>query len=554
MSPARPSLALAGPFLVAIACGSSPSPCPSPSAPLAVIDPPKSAAALLGNVADQASRRGADALVVIAEGVASEGDRVGGFASVPEGACVVVYARGSKGVADLDLFAFADDGSPLGADESSSADPAILLCPPLPGRVYFAARVASGSGLVAVGAQRVRAESASAVAAAAGAKPRGEETGRLESWPGLEAKLAAHRRAVGSSWQDVRRFAVGLDPRAATRTSAAVEPDRCLDVLIVPTDEVPALDVVAEDASGRVVARALTDGRDRTMVLCSREGANVTIAARPRGGSGSAAFLLSRGPKGGAPEISDAVRIDYVSSSLPVEKARAELARDADAAWGKPLDVGGGRAKTGSRTSRSAKLARGCTRLDVIAGEPLGPVSAAVWDDAGVLVSESDGALRATLYACGGERSVRVDVESGGAPGPFVIDARTWKDPPAELLKRPRAAARLLDRIAGTEVLPPSTVESARSVDLEADRLGTSGFVVAAGSCAEAIVALESGAGLDLRMVDEASGEDVTGRGRYVASQRICGGKTSRKVRLELRVDEGPGPALVLLRTQRDTD
>jgi hypothetical protein len=53
--------------------------------------------------------------------------------------------------------------------------------------------------------------------------------------------------------------------------------------------------------------------------------------------------------------------------------------------------------------------------------------------------------------------------------------------------------------------------------------------------------------------VDETTQKDVLGRGKVVASQRLCGGKTSRKSRLELRVDDGPAPALVLHRTVTDS-
>ena len=78
------------------------------------------------------------------------------------------------------------------------------------------------------------------------------------------------------------------------------------------------------------------------------------------------------------------------------------------------------------------------------------------------------------------------------------------------------------------------------------------GVLGAARISTEAIVALESGAGIDLRLVDDATGEDVLGRGKSVASQRLCAGKTSRKAKLEVRVDQGPAPALVLLRTEEN--
>lgn len=533
----------------ALSCTPAQTNCPSPPAPLAVTEAPASASALLGELADRAEAAGAKSLVVVAEGIAADGDRIGGFVTIPADRCVLVYARGSKGVADLDVFGYGDDGAVLASDESTSAEAAFVLCPPLPKRVYLSARVASGAGLVALGAQEVSVDGATRAASAVGARATGEESGRLESWPGLEAKIVAHRRAIGSSWEDVRRFATTVDPRAPTRTTVPIEPGRCLDVFVVATDEVPSLDVVAETEDGRAIARAWPEGRDRSMVLCSEMGDTVTIAARPRGGGGLAAFVLGRSPKGGISEIAEPVHIERVSQSEPADVARKHLAKQMASEWGKPTPAGAGEARIGSRTSLDLRLATGCARLDVIAGKPLGPVAAALWNETGSLLAESEGSARATLYSCGPARSARIDVESRGRPGPFVVDARTWKDVPPALLKRPLAAARLLDRVVGAHVDEPSTIEPARPVDLEAGKLHTSGFVVAQGSCTEAIVALQSGSGIDLRLVDEASGKDVLARGKFVSSQRLCGSKTARRARIELRVDDGPAPALVLLRT-----
>lgn len=532
-----------------VACHDPAPRCPSPGPPLEVIEAPPLARELLSEPADRAGRAGAGPLVVVAVGLASEGDKIGGFVSLPPGRCALVYARGSKGVLDLDLFGFADDGGALASDESSSANAGFLLCPPHAERAYFSARVASGAGLVAIGAHEVDLERGAEVALAVGARKSGEDSGRLESWPGLEAKVASHRRAIGSSWEDVRRFATVVDARAATRSTIGVEPGRCLDVLVVPSEDLSTLDVTIEDAAGRVIARAAPDGRDRSIVLCSELGDELTIAARPRGGSGVAAFVVGRSPKGAIAELSDATRVERVSQTVSADEARAELAKLLDPAWGKPTPAGAGEARVGSRTSLDLKLLAGCSRVDVVAGKPLGPVAAALWGSDGKLLAEAEGTLRATSYACGAARSARADVESRGRVGPFVVDVRTWKAAPAELVKRPLAAARLLDRVLGAEAGSPSVVEEARPVDLEAQSLHSSSFVVAQGACTEVVVALEAGSGLDLRLVDEATQKDVLARGARVASQRVCGGKTSRKVRLELRVDVGPAPALVLLRT-----
>jgi len=55
--------------------------------------------------------------------------------------------------------------------------------------------------------------------------------------------------------------------------------------------------------------------------------------------------------------------------------------------------------------------------------------------------------------------------------------------------------------------------------------------------------------GLDGHTGTRASGEDAIGRGQLVASQRLCGNKSSRRAKLEVRVDRGPAMGLVIFRT-----
>ena len=542
---------LLGIGLLLAACHPPPGDCAN-AGRLALSDGPAAQNELLAGLVERAEKAGATATLVVSEGLGSEGDRTGGFLTLPKDRCVLVFARGSKGVGDLDLFVYADDGTALATDESSSAEAAVVVCPPHPDRAYVTARIATGAGIVAIGAAEIAVDKAVVAAGAIGAKSQGEESGRLESWPGLEAKVAAHRKAIGSSWEDVRRFATLVDPRAATRTTVPIEAGRCLDVLVVPSEEVPSLEVVVEDDGGRIVGRAQAEGRDRSLVVCSDAGDTVSVAARPRGGSGLAAFVLGRSPKRAAAEIETRIRIDHVSQGGTAEKARAELAKLVDVGWGKGRPSGSGEARLGRRTNLELKLGAGCSRLDVVAGHPLGPLSAALWDDGGFLLAESAGSSRATLYACGASRTTRLDVESAGRPGPFVVDVRTLADTPAEALKRPLAAARLFDRMIGSGDEDPRILAGVRAIDLDVGKLFSSSFVVPANACTEVVVALDAGSGLDLRVVDEASGEDAIGRGQQVASQRICGNKSSRRAKLEVRVDRGPAPGLVLFRTAGD--
>ncbi len=540
---------LASLALLLAACAGA-APCPDKPASLAPAEARPDARKLLEPVAQRGASVGAGDLVVVATGIVAEGDRVGGFLDAAPDRCLLLFARGSVGVADLDIFAFADDGGVVASDESSSSDASLVVCPPFASRIFLSARVASGAGLVAIGAQAVATPDAPRAAAAIGARSMGEDSGRLESWPGLEAKIRAHRRSIGGAWEDVRRFAAPVDSHAATRTTLQIDAGRCLDVLVTPSEEVASLEVVAETTDGRVAARADSEGRDRVMVLCSEVGEPVTIAVRPRGNAGLAAFVLARSAKGSASEIARKVTVDRLSPITSPEVARGELAKVLDGAWGKAQAGGAGQARVGSRTSLGIRLGVGCSRVDVIAGAPLGVVDAALWTEDGALVSEASGPLRASLFSCGAAaRDLRLDVEAEARPGPFVVDVRTTGAAGTALAASPVAASRLLGRVVGAQPGAPSEVATATSLELGEGRLTKGALSIPATGCVEVVAALDTGAsGVELRLLDSASGDDVIARGRFVTSQRLCGTGAARAGRYELRVDSGSGRALVLVR------
>ncbi|MFO0553928.1 MAG: hypothetical protein U0271_36440 [Polyangiaceae bacterium] len=522
------------------------------------VEPPRTedaaGRALLERAAKDASAAGASELSVVASGLAAEGDRVGGYITMPDaGRCAVVFARSASTVLDVDMFAFDDDGVLVGSDESSDSDAGMLLCSPLGRRLYVGARVVAGAGRVAVGTQLVPLEKSQAVAGIVGARTKLDESGRLDSWPNLEAKVVAHRRAIGGRWSDVWRSASLVDPLAPTRITLTIDRGRCIDVFVTPADDVSSLDVSFEDADGRAFARADVDGRDRTLVVCSEEGDSISVVARPRGGgAGLAAFVVGRSARGASSELERKVRVARVLATGTADEGRAALARELDGVWGKPVAIGSGDARVGSVTSFKVSLVAGCSRLDVVAGRPLGPVAATLWDDKGHLLGESDGASRLTLYACAeSAASARLDVESRGRVGPFVVDRRAWSNPPAELLRHGVGLARLLERLVGVEPIAPSVVETAKVVAVADDKLASLAFSVPGGRCVEVVGALDrAGAGLGVRIVDALLGNNVVGRGRFVASERWCATeRTPRDLTAELRVDAGPAEALVVLTT-----
>jgi hypothetical protein len=508
---------------------------------------------LLDKIALAAEASGAGKFVAISDALLSEGDRVGDFFAPSSKECFIVYARASDGVRDLDLFVFGDDGSALASDEGGSAQSAIMICPPFPGRVFASARVASGAGRVAIGAHPVPVNRAVAVAGAVNARVPGEESGRLESWPGLELKLAAHRKQLGASWEDIRRFATVVDPRAATRATVPIAAQTCIDVLAVPSEEVPSLELMVEADDGRVVARGEAHGRDRALVMCSELGESVTLVLRPRSTSGHVALIVGKSRGAVAPELSSSVAVRRATPKGTAEQAREAFVAELGSLWGKPTAVGKGVALVGSRVSLPVKLPAGCSRLDVHAGEPLGPFDVGLWTDDGVLLGESAAGRRATVVACR-EKAVeaRLDVGSDGRPGPFIVERRTLTTPPAALLAHPLALSRLFERLRGLDEPTPSELATAVSLELPARRRVDTTFELGADECLEPVVALddESNGGIDLRLANEASSDNVLGRGRFVASQRLCVSEAAR-VRLELRADHGPQKGLLLVRRSK---
>lgn len=543
--------------LALAACTVSPPPAPAaPSAP-PLTEVRVSAGAVDGERwlapdARRAAAAGAGKLVVLGADVATEGVRIASFVDLPDAACALVFTRASASIADVDLFAYDDDGSTFAADESPDRDAAVLLCPPHPRRLYVVARVSSGSGVVGVGVQTVPQEAADGVAKIMGVRGRpGEDTGRLDSWPGLEARIRAHRDALGSRWEELRRVALPVSPRVASRVSAVVDAGRCLDVLVVPSDEVSQLDVTAEDESARVVARGRDRGKDRSLLLCAARASTVSISLRSRGAPGLAAVILGRSAPGAEPEIALQGRALHLASSAPLVEARAAVAASlAPLAYAAPRTVAAGQARLGARTAVDVDLPPGCARLDVIVGKPFAELAASLWDDRGARLAEASSGGSAPLFACGKGGRARLDLEPLESPGPFTIELRRDQAAPPALVAHPVAAARLLARLAaGGQPEGASAASSAVVLALdESQRRSVPLLIPPSGGCVEVIAALDAGAaGLDLRIADP-GGEGTVTRAHHVVSDRLCGAASGKPGAAELRVLSGKADALVLVR------
>lgn len=507
--------------------------------------------------ATMASSLGAGDLRVLASGFGTDGDRIGAFVEIPEDLCLLAYARGSGGIDDLDMYAFADDGATLAIDEASDPHPAIVICPPLPSRAYIAARIAQGRGMVAIGIHSVAKDRVAAIGQALGARGRpGEEVGRAESWPGLDERIAERRRALGGEWEELRRTALPADARAPTYLSTDLQPGRCLDVLVLPSEELLGLDFTILDENGRIAARAAPWGRETTALVCSTKATTASIELRPHAGHGLAAVVLSRSVSLASHEFSRALPLHEIGAALDLESARKKRTKELrELGYASFTTVAKDVAEVGRKASFEVDLPEGCGRLDIIGGHPISGLLVDLWDASGKLLAGADGSDSPSLFFCGAGGKGRVDIEASSRMGPFAIELRREASSPAPLVAHPLAASRLLSHLLSSS--PRTTCQAAadaRSVSLEPSRLETLDLALPEGRCVDFVAALGEGAsGLELRLLGLEGGELALSRGHTLAAARVCGEKGLRAARAEIRVRAGQAKALVLVRAVGDS-
>ena len=79
----------------------------------------------------------------------------------------------------------------------------------------------------------------------------------------------------------MRRVAVPLDARIPTHVSATVEADRCLNALVLASDELSHVELSVLDQNGHLLGRSTALGRDRSLVVCSPLAVPVSFEIRP---------------------------------------------------------------------------------------------------------------------------------------------------------------------------------------------------------------------------------------------------------------------------------
>lgn len=188
-------------------------------------------------------------------------------------------------------------------------------------------------------------------------------------------------------------------------------------------------------------------------------------------------------------------------------------------------------------------LAAGCSRIEVMASEPVAGLRATLWSATDDLMATGEGGERLALFGCvKTAQRAQLEVTGVGRSGGYVAELRREKAPPPELIHHPLAASRVLARAnaAGRCIGVPSLSE-VRRVDV--DEMKRAGFdvAVAVGTCLNVVIGLELGAtGLKVSAVDAANGTGVdSARGTNVAHLQVCSRFRPMKTHIIVEVSAG---------------
>ncbi len=526
-------------------------PLPAPRVAAGQLDARK----LLGELPARASRLGAGPPSLVAAAQAVDNGWVGGFVDVPRDDCVLGYARGSTSIDDVDVAIYSEEGTALAVDEGRDVHPTVMMCAPHPDRVYLAAHVVEGEGLVAVGAQLVPHERAIIVARALGARGLAAQGPRTaDAWPGLDDAVRSHRGDLGGAWQEFRRVALAVDARMPTYAALPIDAGECVDAVVVPDEDVALLDVEAIDEQGRVVARAREGSGSRTLTVCSPIQVAGTLSVRPHVGRGLAAVVLARVAGDASRDFSALPDVAWVAPTQPLDKEKnARDALLAKSGYDAALTTTSGTLTLGHRVSLPLDLkplAGACARVDVVAGAPLALVDARIWSDAGTLLASAEASSSLALFACA-RTGARLELETRGRPGPFAVSVRPerWKDPLFEA--HPLAASRMLARAAdGPDTLLDGKEGVTRELVLDGERVTAWGETIPAGKCLRATVGAEGGgAGIEARVFEGTDEIDRSEAAHAVSVKACATADAARAVRFEVRASSGHMEAVLGERT-----
>lgn len=398
----------------------TPTTCPSNAAPVRDRSP------LLGSIASEARRAGAGELIQLAQGMAGTGDRVAGFLALEPGGCALVFARGGPNVIDVDVHVYSDDGTQHGSDQEPDAEPSVLVCVPQATRLFVAARVAQGTGLVAVGGILTDAAAGGELQRSTNARAgrvSGDSPDR--AWPELTEIVATRRDALGGEWVDQRRVAIPVDARVPSRLSATVSARSCLDVLVLTNESTMLLQLEVMNEAGRILERRLGSPKHVATTVCSESEEELQLSLRPQSGQGVALVVLSRSLE--RPVRLPRKTVETGEPSSPPKDA-VLLANDLKLVRG--------------RVTFHRVTGLGCAEYLLFADVP-SPGQLRAWQLGGQALAEGARGSRNRTWVCH-QGAFHLDLEAEWT-GSSRLYRRTLTGAPASLVQRPRAASRLLN-------------------------------------------------------------------------------------------------------------
>jgi hypothetical protein len=535
--------------LLISACAPTPRPIESPTPPGEVtpIESSREGARFLRDVARTAQGSGAGPLKTLNFGAGTTGDRLDGLVFVPASTCALFIARSSETIEDLDLHIYGDDGTQYGVDESPDDLPTLLLCPDSDVRLFASARVAQGHGLMALGVQTVPTNRSSEVAKAVGARNFSSSPQEVdEAWPGLQQAIDDRREQLGGTWSDLRQVALPVDARVPTHLTVDIPRQRCLDVLLLPTDDVSQLNVAASDESGRIVARGVKQANKRTLLLCSpKQDRRLSLVIRPYAGRGLAVAALSLSKQAPRELEFDPEVIPYFLDSAGPTPEQKKLPQ---ARASKLLKI-----KRGTITSWDTTL-KGCERIELYPDDALSAYEVRVWGEDGKLLAEEGGNGPRSLFICA-KGKVRIDAEAPTRSGSLTLEFRHAPEASKALQKLPLAASRLLAQAFRSGMLSsPEQIGKVNQVQLKETRLLKIPLSIPVAHCQTVFVAGDEGTwGIEARIYDTSTGLELDlAQGARSVTARACAGRGAhRNAQLELRATRGEAHAFWAARQEQ---
>ncbi|MCH2109553.1 MAG: hypothetical protein MK135_09495 [Polyangiaceae bacterium] len=533
-------------LLLSFAC--TPAPPASQVAPpaLRVENPQKIGLGLLQSIARRGQMNGAGELIVLNAAALGSGESIDALLGIPDQSCALLYARASEEVEDLDLLVFADDGSILATDEAPDETPTLVYCPREERRIFIAARVIRGDGLVALGAQPFAPKDKRALQKKLGARDaHGAHRDEEEPWPGFSQALSRRQRLLGGHWKSQRNVILPLDARLPTKVSAVVPAERCLDMLTLPSADVGALELVARDRQGRRFAESKHFGAERAMVICAaKEEELITIEIRPHLGRGLALLSLNQTRE---------------------EEDRQTLSKNTTVNW---LATGQSspQAPLTKRLSLEAGIVssielkhRGCGFLKLRPSSKLEGWSLRIWSDTGQLIRRVESIEEQEIFVCQKKPS-RVDIYALTRAGVMSYEFKKVplnKNLSKALLKAPDAAAEIASIFPSSKSwqkkLQSSTV-SLSLLSLDAQHISRTSVSVPAQTCLREIWAISAApaqakqspsSGIQLRAIDSATGYvAASARGQNSLEWRSCSKDATTELVLEAFLDQGAASIL----------